>query len=200
MRRRLLEYMQVKKVVSAAELARAFKITAADARHHLASLEEDGVVQIIDTRVRGRGRPTQMYGLTIELDRNNLDALIKAVLSEWLGGVSSEETKEAALDRIATHFLDGYPPPEGNLTQRLNRAVRQLHDMHYQARWEAHITAPRLVITHCPYATVISEHPEICRIDELLFGKLLGIPVALISRLGKNEHGEVQCVFRVGIQ
>jgi predicted ArsR family transcriptional regulator len=198
MRRRMIEYMQIKKGVSASELARAFKISAAGARHHLARLEEDGVVYIVETRIKGRGRPTQVYGLTSELNRTNLDSLANAILGEWLDDLPVEK-KDAALERIASHLLEGKNVPEGNLTQRIARTVRQLTGMNYQVRWEAHVNAPLIMVTHCPYASVVSRHPEICRMDEYLLEKLLGFPVKLISKPGNNEFGESQCVFRLAI-
>lgn len=197
MRRRIIEYIQVKRVASAAELGRALHITPADARHHLASLEVDGVVRIVDTRVSGRGRPTQLYRLIIDLNRNNLDALAKVILKEWLAELPVEK-KEAALKRIATDLLQNISTPEGNLTQRLTRAVRQMIGLNYQARWEAHMNSPRILVTHCPYALMVKEYPDICRVDELLIGKLIGLPIELISRLKENEFGEMQCIFRLG--
>jgi predicted ArsR family transcriptional regulator len=198
-RQRLIEYMQAKRVVSTAELARVLKLTAADIRHHLASLEDEGVVQVVDSRVHGRGRPAHLYGLSIVLNRHNLDGLANAVLGEWLESLT-EEKRDEAFDNIASQLLEGYPLPYGNLTQRLTRAVRQLNDMNYQARWEAHITAPRVLVTHCPYASVVAKHPETCRIDELLLGRILGQPVSQISKQEKTGHGEVQCLFRISIQ
>ena len=198
-RNRLTEYMQAKRVVSTVELARVLKLSAADIRHHLTSLEDEGVVQVVSTHVHGRGRPTLLYGLTSEMNRHNLDGMANAVLSEWLVGLT-EEKQDAAFDNIASRLLEGYPLPDGNLTQRLTRAVRQLYDMNYHARWEAHITAPRILITHCPYASVIAKHPETCRIDKLILGKILSLPVSQISKQEKNERGEVHCVFRLAIQ
>ena len=195
-RYRLIEYIRVKKVVSAAELARVLKITAADARHHLASLEDEGVVVVVDTRVQGRGRPTQLYRLTRDINRHNLDALTSAVLNVWLGDVTEAE-RDGALRKIAASLTAGCNHPGGNLTQRLTYTVRRLNEMNYLARWEAHIEAPRILITHCPYALVVSDHPETCRMDAFVINNLLGQPVTQISTMGKCATGEMQCIFRL---
>ena len=195
-RYRLIEYIRVKKVVSAAELARVFKVTAADARYHLASMEDEGVVVVVDTRVQGRGRPTQLYRLTRDINRHHLDGLTNAVLNVWLGGVTKAE-RDGALNKIAAYLTAGCNQPVGNLTQRLVYAVRHLNEMNYLARWEAHIEAPRILITHCPYALMVSDHPETCRIDAFVIKNLLGQPVTQVSTMGKYATGEMQCVFRL---
>jgi predicted ArsR family transcriptional regulator len=197
-RRKLIEYMRVKKVVSAVELARVLKISSADARHHLTSLEEEGVVTVVDTHRQGRGRPTQLFGLTQELNRHNLGDLTSAVLQEWLTNLTKDgDERDASYKRIAKRLLGEYHLPAGNLTQQLNQGIRQLNEMNYIARWEAHINNPRILITHCPYASVLAEHPEVCKIDTFLIEKVLGQPVSCIASPAKNIVGEVQCVFRL---
>jgi len=195
-RYRLVEYIREKKIASAAELARVFKITAADARHHLASLEDEGVVIVVGTRAQGRGRPTQLYRLTRDINRHHLDALTSAVLNVWLAGVTEAE-QDGALNKIAAYLTAGCNHPGGNLTQRLAYAVRHLNEMNYLARWEAHIEAPRILINHCPYALMVSDHPETCRIDEFVIKNLVDQPVTKISTTGKCATGEMQCVFRL---
>jgi len=193
---RLIEYIRVKKIVTATELARIFKITAADARHHLASLEDEGVVIVVDTRAQGRGRPTQLYRLTRDINRHHLDALTGAVLSVCLAGVTEAE-RDGAFKNIADYLTAAFNRPGGNLTQRLTYTVRHLHEMNYMARWEAHIEGPRIHITHCPYALMVSDHPETCRIDALVLQNLVGQPVTRILTTGKNSTGEMLCVFRM---
>jgi predicted ArsR family transcriptional regulator len=198
-RYRLIEYIRAKKVVSAAELGRVFTITAADARYHLASLEDEGVVVVVDTRVQGRGRPTQLYRLTRDINRHHLGALTSAVLNVWLTGMT-EASRDGALNEIATYLTAGCHPPDGNLTQRLAYAVRHLNEMNYLARWEAHIEAPRILITHCPYALTVSDHPETCRMDAFVIKNLLGSPVTQITTMGKSTTGEFHCVFRLDLE
>jgi len=196
-RRRLIEYLGVKKVASARELARGLKLTAADARHHLTSLEDEGVVQVVERRSQGRGRPIQLYGLTREINRHNLDKLADAVLSVCIDGLPDEHKTEA-LEQIALHIAEGYQTQDGNFTQQLTRAVRHLNTLNYQARWEAHLSAPRILISHCPYTSVLSQHSEdICKIDESLICRLLGRSVSRLPNQNKDEQSEVYCIFRI---
>jgi len=195
-RNRLIEYMRVKKVVSAAELARIFKISAGDARHHLACLEDEGVALMVDTKIQGRGRPTQLFGLAQDVSRNNLDALTNAIMKVWLCSIP-DNGREAEFYKIAASLTEGCHPPEGNLSQQLAYAIRCLNEMNYLARWEAHIDAPRILIRHCPYASVVADHPETCHIDAFVIGKVLGQSVTWISSEGKNEVGNMKCIFRL---
>ena len=188
--------MQFKKLVTATELARAFKITSGDARHHLTSLEDEGVVTVVDTRVQGRGRPSQLYRLSREITRHNMEALMGAVLKVLLEGVT-EDSREIVFQKISACLVTEGIQPKGNLTQRLASSVRHLNEMNYEARWEAHIDAPRILITYCPYSAIVSDHPEICQVDAIVIGDLLGQPVRKISMIGKNETGDKQCIFRI---
>lgn len=197
-RRRLIEYIREKKIVSASELANVFKITASDARHHLASLEDEGVVVMMDTRVHGRGRPTQMYRLSSDINRHNLDALAGAILTVWYK-VVKENRREDILNQIAIYLTAGCTQPKGNLTQRLANAVRQLNGMNYLARWEAHLEAPRILISHCPYAKVVQQHPETCQMDAFVIRKVLGQSVTRISTMDDPYTGEKQCIFRIAM-
>jgi predicted ArsR family transcriptional regulator len=193
-RYRLIEYMKAKKTASTVELAHVLKITASDARYHLASLENEGVVVVVDTRMQGRGRPTQIYMLSKELNRHNLDGLTRAILDVWLPSLQ-EDKRNADLLKIGMYMITGINKPEGNLTQRLTSAIRYLNNKNYVARWEAHINAPRILITHCPYALVAPKHPEICQIDGFLIGEIIGQAVSRISSVVEKNPSQVQCIF-----
>jgi len=83
------------------------------------------------------------------------------------------------------------------LTQALYQSVQQLNEMHYQARWEARAEAPRVILGHCPYASVLTEHPEICQLDASLLEEMLGQPVEQAARLAKDGRGMTYCAFRI---
>jgi predicted ArsR family transcriptional regulator len=137
-----------------------------------------------------------LYRLTRDINPHYLDALTSAVLNVWLGGMTEAEL-EGALKKIAVSLTAGWNQPGGNLTQRLTYTVRHLNEMNYLARWEAHIEAPRILIMHCPYALMVTNHPETCRMDALVINNLLGQPVTQISTMGSCATGELQCIFRL---
>lgn len=196
MRGRLIDYIRVKKIASAADISRVFKVTPANARHHLSTLEDEGIVMLTDTHVHGRGRPTQLFGLTHEIKRHNLDLLANAILIELFTNLSVDE-RENVIRRIANRLQIRCEKKQGSLTHQLTHVIHQLNEMNYQARWEANILGPRILIAHCPYASVVSAHPEICKMDTYLLENMIGQPVSLETQTGKILCGDFLCVFRL---
>jgi len=207
-RQRLLEYVQAHRVVTVEDLSRALRMTRANARHHLAILREQGVVDLVGLRPsQGKGRPAQLYSLSEQTQRNNLDRLVSALLKELISS-KPVDTRNSAFRNLAKRMLDEPLPESGsqgaqacsnpNLTQRLYTAVRQLNEFNYQARWEAHAVAPRLIFGHCPYAAILPQHPEMCRFDGVLLEEMLGDAVTQTAKLEPDLRGAVHCVFRVG--
>jgi predicted ArsR family transcriptional regulator len=197
-RHRILEYIRSKKAATAPEIGSALHMTAANARHHLSALRDEGVVLVTGQRPqKGRGRPVDLYRLAQPLTHHNLDGLAHSLLIELLKDAPEQE-KEAYLERISHHLTSGISPTTKNLTQRLTQAVQRLNQLNYQARWEAHAQGPRLIFQHCPYAGIIVEHPEVCAIDRHFLRLLLGLPVQQVSKLEGTPTGIPQCVFRMG--
>ncbi len=207
-RQRLFEYIQTHKVVTVKDLSRALRMTQANARHHLAILRDQGVVELIGQRPStGKGRPAQLYSLSEQSQQHNLDRLVSALLQELLYS-QPEDSQDLAMRNLAKRMLKEQPskdvsanparPVNPNLTQRLYASVRQLNDFNYQARWEAHSEAPVLIFEHCPYATILTEHPEMCHFDALLIEEMLGKETTQTAKLQANRRGTVHCMFRIG--
>ena len=197
-RQRIIEYIQSKDVVTALEISRALHMTPANARHHLSILRDEGVVHVLGQRARsGRGRPYDLYCLWRPISLHNLDGLAGALLAE-VYELENPEEQEEILERLALRLLPPPPTERLNLTQRLSLSVQHLNRMNYQARWEAHAQGPLIILQHCPYADIVAEHPEICRMDQLLLKNLLSLPIQQLSRLEKIPSGFRQCVFKLG--
>jgi predicted ArsR family transcriptional regulator len=94
--------------------------------------------------------------------------------------------------------LGGEPTSARHITQRLAAAVRRLNDLEYQARWEAHALAPRVILGNCPYAAIIEGHPELCQMDAYLLENQLGQAVSQTAKLERNPQGLPVCVFALG--
>jgi predicted ArsR family transcriptional regulator len=196
-RQRLLEYVQVKGVATAPEIARALHLTAANIRHHLSILLEEGALEVAGERAASsRGRPTRLFALSRQMAAHHLDGLAAALLQE-LAGALPPAAQEQFLRKIAARLAAGKEPAARSFTQRLTQAVQRLKAMNYAARWEARPAAPRLILGHCPYAAILPEHPELCRMDAALLEELLGVPVVQSARLEPNQQGLPQCVFQV---
>ena len=197
-RQLLIEHLHIRRTASADELARALNVTPANIRHHLAALQSEGVVENIGQRpVSGRGRPVQLFSLVEQASRNNL-ALLAKILFQELERVSQPAEQEQVFKRLASSLLGPMRPPASNLAQRYYQAILQLNALNYQARWEAHAKAPHIIFSHCPYAAIIQDHPELCLLDRFLLEELFGKATQQAAKLEPTAQGERQCVFLVG--
>ena len=188
-RQKVLSYLLKNRTASAREISRSLKMSSAAVRHHLRVLVADGRLEMVFARGRdGRGRPEKVYSLPGSALGNNLAALSDAVLSE--AGTAMQ--MQALAKRIAgdSSFM-GQP-----VAKRLNATIEKLNQMNYHARWEAGPQGPRLIFGHCPYAALISKHPELCKMDEALLEQLMGDDVTQLFQIGKE--GSSLCVFALG--
>lgn len=203
-RQRVLDYIEQHRVATIADISRAMQMTPANARHHVSILEDQGLVEVIGKRAGpGRGRPSNLYGIAEQAVGNNLSRLAGALLDELLADRTPAEV-QVGIERLAARLVDdlclerGESKPAGNLTQRLYSAVQCLNEMRYQSRWEARAEGPRLILEHCPYAAILEQHPELCRMDEALIEDLVGNPVRLSARLVRDARGNPHCIFLMG--
>ena len=70
-----------------------------------------------------------------------------------------------------------------------------MNELRYEAHWEAHAESPRIFLGQCPYATIIDQHPELCRIDKYLLEGILDCKVEQIEKISRQVNGNTQCVF-----
>jgi predicted ArsR family transcriptional regulator len=197
-RLRILDYLRKQQTASVRELSRALAMTGANIRHHLAVLEANDLIEVIDQRNEGRGRPANVYRVSHQVLGSGLDELVGAMIDVWLGDVR-DETREAALRSVAERLAGGsLPDPATVIPRRLALAIDRLNGLHYQACWEAGATGPRIILGHCPYAEIIARYPELCRMDAHLLELQLALPVLQVAKLERSKAGFPQCIFAVG--
>jgi predicted ArsR family transcriptional regulator len=188
-RQKVLSYLTKTRTASAREISRGLKMSAATVRHHLRVLVSEGRLEMSFVRGReGRGRPEKVYSLPRAALGDNLSALGDAVLAE----AGTAVQMEALAKRLAGDASFADLP----IAKRLNLSVEKLNRMNYHARWEAGSQGPRLIFGHCPYAALISRHPELCRMDEALLKVLIGDAAVQMFKIGKD--GSSICVFALG--
>lgn len=183
-RQKVLEYLGKNRAVSAREIARALRISAADVRHHLRILVSDGRAEAVSVRGGGRrGRPEKVYSISRAALGDNLAGLADALLVEVLPrrhGHAGTKVKMEAVGRrlVGSADLSGLP-----VARRLALLVEKLNAMNYHARWEAGAEGPRILLGHCPYAAIIEKYPELCSMDASLLAGLLGRDVEQRTKL-----------------
>lgn len=203
---KLLDYIEAQQIVSAADLSLALKMTQANARHHLHILLSQGVIEIAGERPQPqKGRPAKLYRISAQKYGDNLSLLTGAALLE-IKRLAGETGFQESLQRIASAILRNRNDYEAksevrksaSLTLRLAHTITALNEMHYEARWEAHRDAPRIVLGRCPYQPLLENHPEMCQMDIYLITSLLGLRVNQIAKLNRDKRGNVFCLFTTG--
>lgn len=191
-RQQIVDYLQVNRMATSIELSRALQVTSANIRHHLKLLEEAGVVEVVGNQPgRGRGRPMKIYSLTENALQHNLKGLSSALLKTLLGNTPDLEGK---LAETAGHILGEFQVA-ANIHNRLNQAIEQLNKLQYQASWEASPSGPRVIFRNCPYAIILTEHPELCQMDAALLTRLLHQPIDQTAKLERSPDGTPHCAF-----
>ncbi len=196
---RIIEYLQKNQSATAAELAQALMVTKGDVQYHLKLLKQVGTIRRLAQTVqrKSRGRPSLLFQLSPLSQPDNLAGLASALLEALLPTTAAEldEAQTAAFDRLAS-ALFGSPELLPSLTQTLNQVVARLNRYPYQARWEARRVGPCILLKNCPYAQILPEHPELCRLDLHALQLLLQRPVQIDARIDFQRPSSA-CVFRV---
>jgi predicted ArsR family transcriptional regulator len=193
-RKQIIDHLSRNHFTTASELSSTLNVTAANIRHHLGELKKQEIIETFGKLPgKGRGRPQQLYRLSKNTLEHNLANLSEALLKFVLDNSSADDhqTQMNKIARIMGLEFGSYP----NLFQRLNQLARWLNKRHYQARWEASPTGPRVFLGHCPYSEIIDSNPEICMLDQALISNLIGIQVTQVEKLERNLNGARYCVF-----
>lgn len=168
-RQKVLDYLKKNRAVSAREIARALKMSAPNVRHHLGVLMADGRAEVMSARKReGKGRPEKLYSLSRAALGDNLAGLADAILMEAGFGVEME-----AVGRRLAGQTGLSVEASQSIAKRLASVLEKLNEAHYMARWEAGAEGPRVIFGLCPYAAIITKHPELCKMDIAMLSTLL---------------------------
>jgi predicted ArsR family transcriptional regulator len=198
--------------VSAGQLARTLRLTAAGIRRHLDVLLEQGLVAVWQPSaqaVRGRGRPARLFVLTdpghaaMATGYDDLAAQALRYLSV-VGG--PEAVLRFARQRLADLELRYRPVVDAAGPDPLLRAealAAALSRDGFAASTRALVGAgadpaatigTQLCQGHCPVQHVAREFPQLCEAETDSFSRLLGVHV---QRLATLAHGEHVCTTHV---
>lgn len=196
-RKAILDYLKQNGQATVDELAEVLDLTAVTVRHHLDILRREALVAEPIVRHRSsRGRPQHVFTLTERASEHfpkNYDQLAGAVLDELK--THSPQLANVIFQGVAAR-LSGEAPEaaDGSWQERLERAVQFLNARGYIARWEQTDEGYLIHTSNCPYETLAGKHPELCQMDLVLIGNLLGVVPQRVSRLAE---GATSCAYRV---
>ncbi|HEX8263993.1 MAG TPA: ArsR family transcriptional regulator [Pyrinomonadaceae bacterium] len=179
------------------ELSRRLELTDNAVRAHLATLERDGLVEQRGLQ-RGLRKPHFAYRLTDEAERlfpKAYHALLNQLLVVLKLRLQPEEL-ESILREVAGALVAGQSVSSSDETveRKAQRAVAVLEELGGASRIEKE--DDKLLIrsnSGCPFSEVVSEHPEICRLAEVLLSEITGSEVRETCERGTSP----QCAFEV---
>jgi DeoR family suf operon transcriptional repressor len=195
---RIFQALRTKGQMTVSELADAIRITPIAVRHHLVSLQAEGLVEAREER-HGVGRPRQIYKITpqaMDRDSSRYYQFTNLLLDQLKEHLSPQMVNTLLLDVASSMAgewkkeLDSLPLP-----QRLERLVQLLTQEGFVARVEP-AGSGRYCLTElaCPYSRISLSHPEVCALDESLISRALGTSVERTSCI---RSGSDSCSYSI---
>jgi DeoR family transcriptional regulator, suf operon transcriptional repressor len=166
------------------ELAESVTINAISVRHHLTSLQVEGLVAAEEER-HGVGRPRLVYFLTekgVERFPKYYLKLTSRLLNQ-LKETLPQPVLNKMMKELAVHLAEDYPQNSKNInmTERLDALKEVLALEGFTIDWEKQGDTYVINEISCPYYHISHEHPELCLLDQSLISSLLALPVEQVS-------------------
>ena len=182
---------------SAFDLAAEFALSPNAIRQQLIILERDGLVAGKSVR-RGKTKPTHEYSLTAEADRyfpQAYDRMLGAVLREvrlTQGDAGVAQVFAGIAKRAVGKMAQA---TEGKTTlERLETIADNIRGSGVAVDVEEHDGTLVLREHNCPYANVVSEHPECCTVIHSMLDEVVSPDVRQTESLAT---GGAECRFEV---
>jgi DeoR family transcriptional regulator, suf operon transcriptional repressor len=197
-REKIIHTLLVHPQSSIFEIASAVDIITISVRHHLSSLQADGLV--VDEEERhGVGRPRLVYSLTekgMEGFPTNYLRLTNRLLDQ-LNFTLPEPAVTGLFAKMGIDLGEMYLQKAKNFTnleEKLNFVQELLENEGFTTGWEKHEQSYQIHENSCPYFHIGQNHPEVCAIDEALISTVLMVPVKKINCI---LQGDNQCTYLV---
>ena len=181
------------------DLARAADVSPVTVRHHLNSLQAEGLLLTRSVR-RKVGRPYYVYSLSEkghELFPQRYVRLSSMLLDELKARFPSEVVNDMfndVVERLAAKHEESLVGL--SFEQRLDYLVEILASEGFLAAWEPADEGYLLSEYSCPYYSVGQKHSEVCSFDKHL------MQVVLATEIVQNScmlNGDASCDFTVSI-
>ncbi len=177
------------------ELADAVGINSISVRHHIASLQADGLLAVEEVR-HGVGRPRLVYYLTekgMERFPSRYMRLTNRLLDQIKDTLPENQVNQL-FTRMAADLADEYSPlADGKSTEeRLLLLQTLLAEEGFTMDWETRGEQIYIHEVTCPYYQIGKAHPEVCSVDQTLISSLLDIPIEKVKCI---LSGDNRCTY-----
>ena len=179
------------------ELAEAVGINTISVRHHISSLQAEGLLAVEEVR-HGVGRPRLVYYLTekgLEKFPSRYLRLTNRLLDQ-IKDTLPETQVNLLFTRMAVDLADEYAPlTEGKSTEeRLMLVQTLLAEEGFTMDWETRGSHILIHEVTCPYFQIGRSHPEVCAVDQTLISSLLDIPIEKVKCI---LTGDNRCTYMI---
>ena len=184
------------------ELADVMKISRMAVHKHLTLLQNRGLVEGIEARKGGVGRPKIMYQLTSQsksIFPKSYSAIATHALDFIERNMGKEGVERVLRERQNDLFDKYYKHLKGlDFDKRVKELARIRDEEGYMAesRKESKQSTGRHVLLeyNCPIIHIAEKHWEACSVETELFEKLLGANIETTHRAAK---GDLICKFEI---
>jgi len=179
------------------ELAEEVGINPISVRHHLTSLQAQGLVSTEEER-HGVGRPRLVYTLT-ESGTERFPTRYLRLTSRLLDQLK-ESLPEPLVNKlfleIANNMAGDYAEQmKGlNMEERLELAKTLLAEEGFTVEWEKVGAQYKIHEITCPYLKIGQNHPEVCTVDQALISRMLAVPAEKVQCI---LSGDAHCTYVV---
>lgn len=194
-RDRILQTLHTHPRSTIQDLANAVDINTISVRHHIASLQAEGLLAVEEVR-HGVGRPVLVYYLTekgLEKFPSRYLRLTNRLLDQIKDSMPENQISQL-FTRMATDMADEYAEyTSGKSTEeRLQLAQSLLAEEGFTMDWEKRGQQIHIHEATCPYYQIGRAHPEVCTVDQTLISSILDIPVEKIKCI---LTGDNRCTY-----
>lgn len=176
----ILETIKASQQAKVDELAEAANVSPVTVRHHLNSLQAEGLIESDSVR-RKVGRPYYVYSLSQagqELFPKRYVRLTSRLLDE-LKDVMPDEALTQVFRGVVQGVIEERQGEFEHLPfeERLDFLIKLLEEEGFLAKWEKTENGYTLIEYSCPYFSIGKTHTEICTFDKELIISIMQSPV-----------------------
>ncbi len=196
-RERILQTLVSEPRSTISELADAVGINAISVRHHLTSLQGEGLITAEEER-HGVGRPRLVYFLTekgMERFPTRYFRLTNRLLDQ-IKGTFSDQMVQKLFTQMAADLVAKHQAQAQSLTteQKLDLIKDILAQEGFIVEWNKAGDHYEIQEITCPYFHVGQSHPEVCAVDQTLISAMLSIPAEKIQCV---LRGDAHCTYLI---
>lgn len=177
------------------QLSLLLGISEISVRHHLISLETEGIVTSSEER-HGVGRPRFIYRLTDKGYQNSPTDYIRISQQalQTMKRILGSEPFLELLQEIGKDLANGYASSltSDDPDQNLNQIASQLTRDGFIFSWTRSGDTTTLTTHHCPFHYLGQSHPEVCTINHALLESLIQQPISHNTCI---LRGDVACTY-----